>query len=40
MTVECDCEEMVRKALDSAKKSSCVISSYSETAINPLPVYD
>jgi hypothetical protein len=32
--------EMARKELGGAKKTSCVISSASETVINPLPGYD
>jgi hypothetical protein len=28
---------MARKKLDCEKKTSCVISSYSETDVNPLP---
>jgi hypothetical protein len=31
---------MARKELGGAKKTSCVILSYSETVINPLPVND
>jgi hypothetical protein len=38
--VEGDWEEMARNELDCAKKTSCVIWSYSDTVINPLPVYD
>jgi hypothetical protein len=37
MAVEVDWEEMARTELDCAKKTSCVIESYSETVINPLP---
>jgi hypothetical protein len=40
MEVEDDWEEMARNELDYAKKTSCVIWSYSETVINPLPGYD
>jgi hypothetical protein len=40
MAVQSDWEETVRKELDSAKKISCVSSSYSEIVINPLPGYD
>jgi hypothetical protein len=32
--------KMERKELDSAKMTSCVIRSYSETVIKPLPGYD
>jgi hypothetical protein len=38
--VEGDREERARKELDWDKKISCVISSYSEIVINPLPGYD
>jgi hypothetical protein len=31
---------MARKELGGAKKASCVIGSYSESVINPLPGYD
>jgi hypothetical protein len=31
---------MVRMELGGAKKTSCVIWSYSETLVNPLPGYD
>jgi hypothetical protein len=31
------CRIMARKELDGDKKTSCVILSYSETVINPLP---
>jgi hypothetical protein len=37
MAVEGDKEEMARNELDCAKKTSCVILSYSETVINLLP---
>jgi hypothetical protein len=40
MVVEGGWEEMERKELDCVTKSSCVIWSYSETVINPLPGYD
>jgi hypothetical protein len=40
MTVQGDSEEMARKELGGAKKTSCVICSDSETSINPLPKYD
>jgi hypothetical protein len=40
MAVEGDQEEMARKELDCAKKTSCVIGSDSVTVINPLPGYD
>jgi hypothetical protein len=40
MAVKGDWEEMARNELDCAKKISCVISSSSETAMDPLPVYD
>jgi hypothetical protein len=31
---------MARKEIGYEKKASCVIESYSETALNPLPGYD
>jgi hypothetical protein len=34
------CRIKARKELSRDKKSSCVICSYSETVINPLPEYD
>jgi hypothetical protein len=40
MAVEGDKEEMARNELDCPKKTSCVICSYSETVINPLPGYN
>jgi hypothetical protein len=40
MAVYGDWEEMARKEFDGDKKTSCVIWSYSETVINPLPGYD
>jgi hypothetical protein len=40
MAVQGDWEEMARKELDCAKKTSRVIWSYSGTDINPLPGYD
>jgi hypothetical protein len=39
-TVEGDWEEKARNKLNRANKTSCVISSYSVTVINPLPGYD
>jgi hypothetical protein len=40
MAVEGDREEMARKKLGGAKKTSRVIPSNNETVINPLPGYD
>jgi hypothetical protein len=40
MVVEGNWEEIARNKLDCAKMTSCVIWSYSETIINPLPGYD
>jgi hypothetical protein len=40
MADEGDWQEMERRELDGAKKTSRVIWSYSETMINPLPGYD
>jgi hypothetical protein len=40
MAVEGDWEEITRKELDCAKKTSCVSWNYSETVRNPLPGYD
>jgi hypothetical protein len=37
MAFEVDWEEMAINQLHCAKKTSCVIWSYSETVINPLP---
>jgi hypothetical protein len=40
MAVEDDWEEMSKKEVGVAKKTSCVILSDSDTVINPLPDYD
>jgi hypothetical protein len=40
MAVEGEREKMTRNELDRPKKISCVILSYSETVMNPLPAYD
>jgi hypothetical protein len=40
VAAEGDSEEMPRKELGGAKKTSCAILSYSESVINPLPGYD
>jgi hypothetical protein len=40
MAVEGDHEEVARNELDCVRKISCVIWSYSEAVINPLPEYN